>query len=137
MTYYLDLFTPEDLGSLTVLTEMKISGYREAQKRIAEKVKAGVIFFSAILVRLSRWCGVLEVTSKLYVDDAPIFQNPDPFVCRFKVKPRSCFDAGKSQFPSLSLRYGTKYHSPLDWKRKIGWAQSANLRASSSSDSHW
>ncbi len=40
-----------------------------------------------VAVRLSRWCGLLEVTSDSYSDASPIFSDPDPFVVRFKTKP--------------------------------------------------
>ncbi len=39
------------------------------------------------LVRVSRWCGVLRVTSTVYRDKQPIYEDPDPFVVRFKVEP--------------------------------------------------
>jgi len=40
------------------------------------------------MVRLSRWCGLLEATSDVYEDDTPIFrQGNDPWTTRFKVMP--------------------------------------------------
>jgi hypothetical protein len=42
------------------------------------------------VTRLSRWVGVLEVTSNYFIDDAPIFTEVnDPFIVRFKVKSNS------------------------------------------------
>ena len=38
------------------------------------------------MTKLSRWIGILEVTSPFFVDDSPIFIRPvDPFTIRFKV----------------------------------------------------
>ena len=40
------------------------------------------------MVKLSRWVGILEVTSTYYKDDTPIYyESNDPYVIRFKVKP--------------------------------------------------
>ena len=40
------------------------------------------------MTKLSRWIAVLEVVSKCYQDDSPLFyESDDPFVVRFKVKP--------------------------------------------------
>ncbi len=86
MAYFLDLFTPE---TWTVFREhgADVSGFRDRQRRIAhERIKPGDIFL-CYLVRLSRWCGALEITSKAFRDSSPIFGDPDPFVIRFKVKP--------------------------------------------------
>ena len=41
------------------------------------------------MTRLSRWVGVLEVTSKVFLDDTPLFVPAnDPFTVRLKVKTR-------------------------------------------------
>ena len=45
---------------------------------------------------LSRWCGTLEITSEAFLDDSPIFSDPDPFVVRFHVKPIVALDPEKS-----------------------------------------
>jgi len=40
------------------------------------------------MTKLSRWVAVLEVVSKCFQDDTPLFyETSDPFVVRFKVKP--------------------------------------------------
>src|SRR5215469_7975740 len=94
MTYYLDLFTPEtwkafkDHGA-------KISGFREHQRKSAERVKPGDLFL-CYLVRLSRWCGILQVKSTFFVDTAPIFLDPDPFVVRFRVEPKVVLEVDRS-----------------------------------------
>jgi hypothetical protein len=49
--------------------------------------------FICYLVRLSRWCGVLEVTGNAYEDDSPIFRpTNDPWTVRFKVQPKVVLD---------------------------------------------
>lgn len=86
MAYFLNLFTPE---TWTAFQQhgADISGFRERQRRMArERVKPGDIFI-CYLVRVSRWCGALEITSDAFQDDTPIFADPDPFTIRFKVKP--------------------------------------------------
>jgi hypothetical protein len=45
---------------------------------------------------LSRWCGVLEITSDAFHEDSPIFSGPDPFVVRFHVRPLVALDLEKS-----------------------------------------
>jgi hypothetical protein len=44
------------------------------------------------IVRLSRWSGLLKVASPAFMDTAPVFDNPDPFVWRFKVEPLVVLD---------------------------------------------
>src|SRR5215470_11264166 len=87
MSYFLDLFTPETWDAFRA-HGAKISGFRERQRRSAERMKPGDIFLCYV-VRLSRWCGVLEVESNYFMDSAPIFATPDPFIIRFHVKPRA------------------------------------------------
>ena len=86
MAYILDLFTPEtwlafrDNGAT-------VTGFRERHWRLArERVAQGDILL-CYLTRLSRWCGALQVESEVYRDNSPIFEDPDPFTIRFKVKP--------------------------------------------------
>jgi hypothetical protein len=86
MAYFLDLFTPE-----TWLAFRKqggtVSGFRERQLAAArDRIKPGDILL-CYLVRLSRWCGALEIKSPAFTDSTPIFSDPDPFIVRFKVKP--------------------------------------------------
>lgn len=85
MAYFLDLFTPETLSSFHE-HGAKITGFPKRQRNAAQRIKEGDIFL-CYLVRLSRWFGVLRIVSSVFVDDEPIFQNPDPFVIRFEVEP--------------------------------------------------
>ena len=95
MAYFLNLFTPE---TWTAFREhgAGVSGFRHRQRRMAtDELKPGDVFL-CYLVRLSRWCGVLEITSQAYSDDTPIFANPDPFVIRFKVRPEVLLEPEKA-----------------------------------------
>jgi len=80
-------------------------------------------------VKLSRWCGVLEVCSEAFEDSTPIFADEDdPFPIRFKVRPKVMLDFEKSVpieelWAELSF---TKELRPL----AFGWAQAARLRQS-------
>src|SRR4051794_24182731 len=86
MNYYLNLFTPETWDAFRS-HGATISGFRERQRKTADRLQAGDIFL-CYLVRVSRWCGVLEITSSVFVDSTPIFADPDPFVLRFRVLPK-------------------------------------------------
>jgi len=86
MKYYLDLFSPETYNAYAN-SDQSVSGFRLRQKNIAKQIKPGDKLICYV-TRLSRWVGVLEVTSKTFDDDRPIFlESNDPFIVRFKVKP--------------------------------------------------
>jgi hypothetical protein len=103
VTFYLDLFTPETWEGFKA-HGASISGFREKQRKTAERIKVGDIFLCYV-VRLSRWCGVLEVESPLFLDSTPIFSNPDPFVVRFRVKQIATLDFEHSIPKTLSTPY--------------------------------
>lgn len=85
MSYFIDLFSPETFEAFTK-SDQSISGFRERQKGIATAVKPGDKLICYV-TKLSRWIGVLEVTSNFFIDDRPIFTPiADPFVVRFNVK---------------------------------------------------
>jgi hypothetical protein len=81
--YWLDLFTAVtwqeflDAGG-------KVSGFRESRWTTLQKVKVGD-YFLCYLTGISRWVGVLEVTSEPFRDSAPIWKD-DAFPCRVSVK---------------------------------------------------
>lgn len=95
MAFYLDLFTPETWAAFQRQDRKPISGFRQRQRKTAERLKHGDIFL-CYLVRLSRWCGALRITSDPYVDDTPVFADPDPFVVRFNVEPLIVLDLERS-----------------------------------------
>ncbi|HXW19472.1 MAG TPA: hypothetical protein VEK35_03100 [Roseiarcus sp.] len=130
MTYWLDLFTPytwerfKDHGA-------DISGFRPRQRRaIFERVKPGDQFL-CYLVKLSRWCGVLEVTSAAFENHAPIFADEnDPFSIRFKVTPVVLLD-----FEQAIPIETPEFWNNLSFTKSIavgavGWAQLAGMRQS-------
>jgi hypothetical protein len=128
MTFYLDLFTPETWAAFKSRGAL-ISGFREKQRKSAERIKVGDTFLCYV-VRLSRWCGILEVTSPLFIDSTPYFTNPDPFVVRFNVKPVVALDLNYS-IPILDEAVWYKLSLTKDIERGApSWAQIANLRAS-------
>jgi len=95
MAYFLDLFTPETWAAFRK-QGATISGFRERQHATAkDRVKPGDILL-CYLVRLSRWCGALEVKSPAFIDSAPIFSDPDPFIVRFEVNPLVLLDPDQS-----------------------------------------
>jgi hypothetical protein len=120
MSYFLNLFSPETWEAFRG-HGADISGFRPRQRRTAiERVKQGDIFL-CYLVRLSRWCGVLEVASQAFIDESVIFADPDPFVVRFKVGPRIILDIehaipveDDAVWPNLSLTRNIQ-------KGSIGW----------------
>ncbi|WP_287157831.1 EVE domain-containing protein [Chloroflexus sp.] len=86
MAYYLDLFSPETYEAFTN-SNRDISGFRLRQKNAASRIAVGDKLI-CYMTKLSRWVGVLEVTSKWFEDKTPLFyETDDPFVIRFKVKP--------------------------------------------------
>ena len=68
MAYFLNLFTPETWSAFQAHGS-NVSGFRYRQRRMAkEEIQVGDIFL-CYLVKLSRWCGALEVTSEAFEDD--------------------------------------------------------------------
>ena len=128
MAYYLDLFTPETWNRFRE-NGKSISGFRIRQKPSADKIKPGDIFL-CYLVKVSRWAGTLEIVSGPFIDDTPIFDDPDPYQLRFTVRPIVTFPLeqaipidAEGLWEQLSVTKGIE-------KRVAGWAQHANLRAS-------
>lgn len=86
MAYYIDLFSPDTYQKFSD-SDKSISGFRDRQKGVASTMKPGDKLICYV-TKLSRWVGVLEVTSNYFINDSPIFtQTADPFIVRFNVKP--------------------------------------------------
>jgi predicted RNA-binding protein len=86
MAYYLDLFSPETYEAFSK-SDMTVSGFRPRQKNAAQRIKPGDKLL-CYMTKLSRWVGVLEITSPHFENSTPIFYpESDPFVVRFKVRP--------------------------------------------------
>src|SRR5688500_4074450 len=85
MAYYIALFSPETYETFTK-SNRDISGFRLRQERAARRIKVGDKLICYML-KISRWNGILEVTSTYYKDNSPLFYDSnDPYVVRFKVK---------------------------------------------------
>ncbi len=85
--YWLDLFT-EATWQEFLEAGAQISGFREGRWKSLQQIKPGD-YLLCYLTRLSRWIGILEVTSEAFRDDTPIWKN-EPFPCRIRVKPIIC-----------------------------------------------
>ena len=128
MAYYLDLFTPETWAKF-LQHGATVSGFRERQRKSADRLKPGDIFLCYI-VKVSRWAGILEIDSEPYVDSSPIFDDPDPFTLRFKVKPLITLPLEQAiPIDAEGLWEALSFTRQME-TRVAGWAQHANLRAS-------
>jgi hypothetical protein len=121
MRYILDLFTPETWRAFRQ-HGATVSGFRHRQRKKAAQLVPGDIFV-CYLVHLSRWCGLLEITSSVFEDDSPIFQTEnDSFIIRFRVKPLVLLD------PLTAIPISEpEIWSALSWTRDVepksfGWA---------------
>ena len=86
MAYYLDLFSPATYEDF-VNSHSNVSGFRERYVNQASKVKLGDKLI-CYMTGLSRWIGILEVTSEFFKDTEarPGFQD-DPYIIKFRVNP--------------------------------------------------
>jgi len=126
MSYFLNLYTPETWAAFQTHGST-VTGFRERRHRSVAKVRLGDLFL-CYLVRLSRWCGVLEVMSAVYTDRTPIFADPDPFVLRFRVHSQVLLSP-ENALPMLDDELWPKLSFTRDLERGVfGWAQTANLR---------
>ncbi|MGA3286667.1 MAG: EVE domain-containing protein [Bacteroidota bacterium] len=95
MAYYIDLFSPETYQTFGK-SNRDISGFRPRQRNTADKIKPGDKFLCYV-TKISRWVGILEVTSKCFNDNTPIFiPEDDPFTVRFKVQTDVWLDLNKA-----------------------------------------
>jgi hypothetical protein len=130
MTYWLDLFTPytwtrfQDHGA-------DISGFRPRQRKTAfSRVKQGDTFL-CYLAKLSRWCGILHISSDAFEDTTPIFSDDnDPFPIRFRVTPVVMLDFEHSVPIELPEVWNNLSFTKNLVAGSFGWAQSARMRQS-------
>jgi hypothetical protein len=94
MNYYLNIFNAET-WDLFRKSGASISGFRERQRKTAERIGPGDRFL-CYLVGLGRWCGVLDIKSLVFIDSSPIYSDPDPFTMRFRVEPTVILDLDRS-----------------------------------------
>ncbi len=124
MGYFLDLFSPETYEAFKA-SARDVSGFRLRQRNAAERISNGDKLL-CYLTKLSRWFGILEVTSPPFIDESPIFYTEaDPFVVRFKVRPLVLLDVEKAipihedvLWQALSFTRGCEKGSPM-WTGKI------------------
>src|SRR5690242_5570932 len=81
--YWLDLFTPLTWDEF-LAAGARVSGFRESRWSTLQKVKTGD-YFLCYVTGISRWIGILEVTSEAYRDTKPIWKD-EVFPCRVKVR---------------------------------------------------
>jgi hypothetical protein len=95
MAYFIDLFSPETYEAFK-RSNRDVSGFRLRHKNTADRVKPGDTLV-CYLTRLSRWFGLLDVVEGPFIDNKPIFtESDDPFVVRFRVRPRVLLDIEKA-----------------------------------------
>ncbi len=120
MAYYIDLFSPETYKAFSV-SDQTISGFRERQKSIAANIKIGDKLICYV-TKLSRWIGVLEVTSEYFIDKTSIFiEVDDPFVIRFKVKVRSWLPLEQAIPVTNELCWNTLSFTKMLHKGSTAW----------------
>ncbi len=81
--YWLDLFTGVTWREFSEAGG-NVSGFRESQWSTVQKIKPGD-YLLCYLTGVSRFIGVLEVTSAPFKDSSPIWKD-ESFPCRLKVK---------------------------------------------------
>ena len=81
--YWLDLFTGKTWEEF-LKHGAAVSGFRERRRKMCETIKPGD-YLLCYLTGLSRFIGVLEVKSEMFMDNSKIWEDAD-FSCRFKVE---------------------------------------------------
>ncbi len=99
-TYWLDLFTGTTWLEF-LAAGGSVSGFRDSRWRSVEQMRPGD-YLLCYLTGLSRWIGVLEVTSPGFQDTAPIWKDAT-FPCRVCVKPMVALTP-ETAVPVLDLR---------------------------------
>nr|VFJ66611.1 MAG: hypothetical protein BECKFM1743A_GA0114220_104203 [Candidatus Kentron sp. FM]VFJ68339.1 MAG: hypothetical protein BECKFM1743C_GA0114222_104833 [Candidatus Kentron sp. FM]VFK16379.1 MAG: hypothetical protein BECKFM1743B_GA0114221_104163 [Candidatus Kentron sp. FM] len=87
MAYYLSLFSPETYEAFGK-SDRSTSGFRKKQEKKAALIRPGDCFL-CYMTKMSRWIGVLEVSSDYFLgNDSIFYEEDDPFIVRFNVRPR-------------------------------------------------
>lgn len=82
--YWLDLFTRKTWQEF-LTAGASVSGFREGRWHTVQQMKPGD-YLLCYLIGVSRWIGVLEVTSEPFRDSKRIWED-DTFPCRVNVRP--------------------------------------------------
>jgi len=132
MAYILNLFTPETWAAFQYHGSA-VSGFPMSMKSRAQHIAKPGDLFLCYMVRVSRWCGLLEIVDGPFIDEKPIFKSEaDPFIVRFKVRPLVVLNDDKMIPVSAPEIWRT-----LSFTRQLdaanpgsGWAYKAKLAAS-------
>ncbi len=85
MAYYINLLTPETYEAMSK-TALKVAGFRERQRPIAEEINPGDVLVCYVL-KTSKLVGIMRVNSQVYKDDKPLFaEGIDPYTARLDVE---------------------------------------------------
>jgi EVE domain len=90
-SYWLDLFTPQTWAEFQKAGS-SVSGFRESRWAAVQKIQKGD-YLLCYLTGVSRWVGVLEVTSNKPFKDHTTIWKDEAFPCRLSVKPVFQLDA--------------------------------------------
>ncbi len=113
--YWLDLFTGVTWNEF-LAAGGDVSGFRESRWPAVQKIKPGD-YLLCYLTGISRFIGVLEVTSSPFKDSSPIWKDED-FPCRLKVKAVVTLTP-ETAVPVLELR--DRLSVFRDMKSAIAW----------------
>ena len=83
MAYYLDLFSPETYEAFS-RSSRDVSGFRLRHEGLATRVQIGDKFI-CYMTKLSRWFGLLQVTSKYFKDDRSSMPGCLSFLFHFSI----------------------------------------------------
>lgn len=83
MNYWLDLFTGKTWEEF-IKSGATVSGFRKHREKISQNIKPGDCLI-CYLTGLSRFIGVLEITSNYFINETPIWKD-EVFPVRFNVK---------------------------------------------------
>jgi len=98
--YWLDLFTGQTWEEF-LANGANVSGFRETRENMARKIRPGD-YLLAYVTGISRFIGILKVTSEVYKDKSKIWEN-EVFPIRFKVELQVKLTP-KTAVPVLTLR---------------------------------
>ncbi|MBI5237259.1 MAG: EVE domain-containing protein [Deltaproteobacteria bacterium] len=113
--YWLDLFTGKTWEEF-LKNGASVSGFRKRRRNIAETIQPGD-YLICYLTGISRFVGILEVKSKCYFDETPLWEN-EVFPYRFKVE-LVCKLEPKTAIPVLNLKERLSFF--LNLKSKNAW----------------
>lgn len=137
--YWLDLFTGTTWEEF-LAAGGQVSGFRERRWKTVQQMRPGD-YLLCYLTGISRWIGILDVTSEPFKDSTPIWKDED-FPCRVKVQivvhltPETAVPVFElrdqlSAFRNLASPHAWTGHfrgSPSRWKSTDGSAVVAAVR---------